>query len=234
MSNQLTKVDLGETAKGPEMQLVDASQSISDGTMTIPPLPPVKMEWLLRMEHGAGLDVSLVTAPTHAGTHVDAPSHAIPGAATIDEVPLDRFIRPASIVEVHTDSDGEITGDQLHVACGKEIQPGDGLIIATGFGKLFGTEKYLDHPALGLSAVDWILDRGVSIIGVDLITVDAAVRRRPEGFAYPIHRGLLGNDVLIIENLSDLRQHAGRCRLHALPLNYAGRDGAPARVVLEV
>jgi len=216
------------------MPLIDASQPLRDGTMTIPPLPPVKMEWLLRMEHGAGLDVSLVTAPTHAGTHVDAPSHAIPGALTIDEVPLDRFIRPALIAPVSVEHSGEITAEHLHAACGDAIGPGDGLVIATGFGQKFGTEDYLDHPALAMSAVDWILDRGVSIIGVDLITVDAAVKRRPEGFAYPIHRGLLGNDVLIIENLADVRQHAGRCRLHALPLNYAGRDGAPARVVLEV
>jgi len=215
-------------------RLVDASQALADGTMTIPPLPPVSMEWLLKMEHGAKLDVTLVTAPTHAGTHIDAPSHAIPGARTIDEIELDRFIRPASVVALDLPNDGEISARQLHEACDSDIDRGDALVISTGFGRLFGTMDYLDHPAIGLDAVDWILDRGISMVGLDLITVDVAVKRRSDGFDYPVHRALLGNEVLIIENMADVGRHAGRARIHALPLRYEGRDGAPARVVLEV
>ncbi|MGA1053570.1 MAG: cyclase family protein, partial [Ilumatobacteraceae bacterium] len=121
--------------------LIDASQALADGTMTIPPLPAVSMEWLLRMEHGAKLDVSLVTAPTHAGTHIDAPSHAIQGGRAIDEIELDRFLRPASIAAVEVESDGEVSARQLEAACGSDIERGDALIICTGFGSRFGTHE---------------------------------------------------------------------------------------------
>lgn len=214
---------------------IDASQPLRDGTPAIPPLPPVEMSWLLRMSDGAPLDVTLLTTATHAGTHIDAPSHAIPGGATIDQIPPHRFIRPCLIIHVDVDAGDEITADVLQAATGDDLEAGDALLISTGWGDRFGTEAYREHPALGVDAAEWIVESGVDIVGVDLLTVDVPVSRRAPGFDFPVHRTLLGNDVLIIENLISLHHHhLGRCRLHALPLPLVGRDAAQARVLVEV
>jgi kynurenine formamidase len=215
-------------------RFIDASQPLHDGTPAIPPLPPVEISWLLQMSAGAPLDVSLLTTATHAGTHVDAPSHAIPGGRTIDQIPPERFIRPCLVVKVEVSGDEEISADALRSATDGTLEVGDALIISTGWGELFGTDAYREHPAIGVDAAEWMVEVGVDMVGVDLITVDAPVSRRPAGFDFPVHRTLLGNDVLIIENLISLHQHhVGRARLHALPLPLAGRDAAQARVLIE-
>ena len=50
-----------------------------------------------------------------------------------------------------------------------------------------------------------------------------------------VHRRLLGNDVLIAENLTGLAAVAGhRLQVYALPIKVAQGDGAPARICAEV
>ena len=221
--------------KNPMTRFIDATQPLHDGTPAIHPLPPVKISWLLQMSAGAPLNVSLLTTATHAGTHVDAPSHAIPGGLTIDQIPPERFIRPCLVIDVNVSGDQEISADALRTATDGQLRVGDALIISTGWGELFGTDEYREHPAIGVDAAKWMVEEGVDMVGVDLITVDAPVSRRTAGFDFPVHRTLLGNDVLIIENLVSLRGlFTGRGRLHALPLPLAGRDAAQARVLIEV
>jgi kynurenine formamidase len=51
---------------------------------------------------------------------------------------------------------------------------------------------------------------------------------------YPIHKALLDNDVLLIENLVNLNAVVGkRFRLYALPVRLE-LDAAPARVLAEI
>jgi kynurenine formamidase len=70
---------------------------------------------------------------------------------------------------------------------------------------------------------------------VDAVTVDMPVAVRPPDFAYPIHRTLLGNNVLIVENLGDLSAVAGkRLKIYAFPLKIKGSDAGHVRVVAEV
>jgi len=50
------------------------------------PLPA--QQWLERLQAGEECDVSAWTIGAHAGTHLDAPSHFIPGGADVEGLKL--------------------------------------------------------------------------------------------------------------------------------------------------
>lgn len=213
--------------------LIDASHPIADGMPRIPALPEVRIDSVMSIREGKPLNVSLLHLATHAGTHIDAPCHAIDGAAAIDEVPLERFRGPGVVVPV--DRSG---GEQIPLADVERspvsVRPGDIVLFATGWDERFHDQSYHDHPYLSVEVAEWLVDRDVSMVGVDCITVDAPTGRRTDGFDYPVHRALLGAGIPIIENLRHLRRATGqRVTVTAFPLPIAGGDAGHARVVIE-
>jgi len=95
----------------------------------------------------------------------------------------------------------------------------------------FSTPEYHTHPYLSLEAARWLLDRRVKMVGVDFFSADLPVLRRPKGFDWPVHHLLLGNGVLIAENLANLTALQGRrLTIGAFLLKIKGGDGAPARI----
>jgi kynurenine formamidase len=214
--------------------LVDATQALFHGMPRAHTLPEVEITPLHRLEEGSGVETSVLRMPSHAGTHVDAPSHVIRGGRTIDEIPLDRFTGPAVVVSVDRGPGEEITVDDV-VDGGPEVRVGDMVFLHTGWGAKFGTPEYYDHPYLSPELADWLVDRGVTLLGCDFATPDLAIPRRSEGFGFPVHHRLLGSDVLIAENLAPLGAAAGRrVTAYAFPLIVRGGDSGHARIVLEV
>ena len=61
----------------------------------------------------------------------------------------------------------------------------------------------------GQYAAEWMVQKGIKLFGIDCITVDLPTPLRPKGFDFPVHRTLLGNDVLIAENVTNLRSILG-------------------------
>ena len=57
----------------------------------------------------------------------------------------------------------------------------------------------------------------------------------PKGFDFPVHRTLLGNNVLIAENVTNLGSIIGKhTRIMALPLRIKGSDAGHARIIAEI
>lgn len=78
--------------------------------------------------------------------------------------------------------------------------------------------------------IDALLDKGVSIIGVDC----AGVRRGKEHT--PKDQYCADQGVFIIENLCNLQkviESGGTCLINTYPMNYADMTGLPCRVVAE-
>lgn len=217
------------------MRLVDLSQPYRDGMFSQKLFPPVRVERCIRHED-RGVNVTCVSAAVHAGTHIDAPCHFIPGGQGIDEIDLERVSGPAVCLEVGCGADEAITRADLE-ACGPHPDPGDLVFIRTGWDVHFAGDHdaYHHHPYLSVEAASWLLQRGVKMVALDVATPDMpeAVRRR--GFDWPVHRLLLGAGVLVAEHLAHLELVAGRrFRAFALPIPIVGSDGAPARIVAEL
>src|SRR2546423_9612334 len=81
------------------MRLIDLSQPVYDGSPNCPVHPTVKSE-VLRDHPTHGWRVEVLTLSNHTGSHVDAPLHKIAGGASIDEIPLERFVGPACIAHL--------------------------------------------------------------------------------------------------------------------------------------
>jgi arylformamidase len=73
----------------------------------------------------------------------------------------------------------------------------------------------------------WLVEQDVPLVGVDYLSVD-----RYDSPDQPAHYALLGNGVLVVENLDLSSVEPGRYEMVALPLKIAGCEGSPARVVI--
>ena len=99
-----------------------------------------------------------------------------------------------------------ITEDDLKQALAKEkmtLQPGDAVIINTGWGKLMGKDnvRYAKTlPGIGIAAGRWLVTQQPMLIGADNCCVE--VRPSEPGNSLPIHSMMLiENGILLLENL---------------------------------
>jgi arylformamidase len=171
---------------------------------------------------GEAAQVSLLTVGTHCGTHVDAPSHFIPGAGGVETLPLDALLGRCRVVE--TNASPLIQASDLEVAA-----TGAGrVLLKTVSGSLWDDPTFRrDFVALAPAAADWLVSQGVLLVGIDYLSVDPY-----DADPATVHLRLLGAGIVVLEGLDLRRVPAGEYDLAALPLKIDGADGAPARVVL--
>src|SRR6266511_3327410 len=91
------------------MEMVDLSRIIYDGMPKIPILPDVHVQKFLSLDKGHPLNVTELSLPCHAGTHVDAPIHIVPKGKSIEELPLDAFVGPGAVIPVNKKGGEEVT-----------------------------------------------------------------------------------------------------------------------------
>lgn len=214
------------------MTLIDLSRMIYAGMPKIPILPEVEFHPLMRIADGAPLNISELKMATHIGTHVDAPWHFVEQGRTIDQIPLDQLCGTASVVSVTRGPGEAIPASDFEDF---DVRAGDIVLLHTGWDAKFESPDYLTHPYLSDGAAQWLVDKRVKLIGMDLITPDMPPGMRPPGFTYPVHHILLENDVLIAENLANMGELVGRrVQAYLFPLKIRDSDAGQTRAVAEV
>ena len=172
--------------------------------------------------------------PAHGGTHIDAANHFFPGAKSIDQYPPNHFIGPGVVLDLRREGAVPITVEDLNRSLNL-VKEGDIALLCFGYGRRFTDDIYHEHPYLSVEAAEWLVAKGVRIVGVDVTTPDLPGTHRPEGFGFPVHRALLCNGVLIIENLgAKLELFAGRrVEVIAMPLPIKDSDASPISVLVK-
>lgn len=166
---------------------------------------------------------------SHAGTHMDAPTHFGAGPGTIDRIPLEHCIGPAHVARIRGLEPRAIITVAHLGSLAEGFPPGESLLLDTGWSAhLDDSFLYRDClPRVSEELARWCVDRGVRILGVEPPSV-ADVSNLKE--VTRIHRILLGGDVTIVEGLSGLgRIESARVLFGALPLPIEGGDGCPCR-----
>lgn len=129
---------------------------------------------------GLGLSLELVRVASHAGTHVDAPSHYGPlcegrPARNIDELPLEWFFGEGLVIDC-SDGEGPIDAPELEqrlAALDRPVRPHDIVLLATGADRAWGTAAYFtDFRGVTREATRSLVERGVKVIGVDSFGFD--------------------------------------------------------------
>lgn len=177
------------------------------------------------------LNVTRMDTIVHMGTHVDSPRHFFLDGPAMEAIPLERLVGQGVILRIDKAAYGVIEpADLERVEPG--VQPGDIVAIDTGWSGKWGSDDWDHQPCLSVEAACWLLDRRVKLLAVDTPTPDIPVDRRPQDFTWPVHRMLLGNGILIAEQLANLRGLAGqRVEFLFAPLPIRDSDGSPARVL---
>lgn len=168
-----------------------------------------------------GYEDHYISMGTHVGTHVDAPAHMVAGGKSLNKIPVDRFIGRGRCIKVENKT------FDLETVKSAGIEAGDIVLFHTGMSDDYhGHDYFNNYPELPEEIAKFLVDAKVKMVGFDMCS--------PDHEPYPIHRILLGGEVLIIENLTNLDQLEGKnFKVFALPINLE-IDGAPARVVAEL
>jgi kynurenine formamidase len=205
---------------------VDLSQPIETEMPTYPGDPPVAVRRHATHDED-GVRVDALECSSHTGTHVDAPAHTEPDGRTLETYPLERFAFDAVRVDCR-----DLGAREPIPAARVPDADADLVAFRTGWDAHWGTDRYRDHPYLAPAAAETCADRGfdvaVDALNPDPTPTDAAGADEPDGT--PAHHALLGDDRLILENLTNLGTVDERFELRAYPLALAG-DGAPVRAV---
>ena len=212
------------------MLLIDLSHPLTDDTPPFPGDPAVAIKVLQSTdqtgpEERQSLNCAQITLPIHCATHIDAPFHFYADRATIDQIPLVDCAGPAYKIDLYNRPIIDAIDLAPHrdtIACHPH------LILNTDWYKRWEQPGFFsEHPVLTAAAAQLIVNCGVRLVGVDIPSVD-----RPP---HPAHLVLLGNDVLIVENLTNLGALGDNSfDFSAIPLAIAGRDGSPVRAFARI
>jgi arylformamidase len=207
------------------MRIYDISVGIRGDMPVWPGDSPVELERVASIAWGANSNISRLACGVHIGTHIDAPLHFIDGAPAIEALPLKVLTGSATVV--HLPRAQVLDGPTLAKA---KIPPRTRrLLFRTRNSRYWARGERTfreDFVGIDASGAEWLVRRGVQLVGVDYLSV------APFGKSRPTHEILLGAGVVVVEGLDLSRVPAGRYTLCCLPIKLVGSDGAPARAIL--
>lgn len=199
------------------MEYIDLTHTFTNNMPVYPGDPTPELSQIASLDKEGYTDFQIRTG-MHVGTHIDAPLHMLKDGAKLSEVPVEKFFGHGHLIQA---KDGQIDETLLP----NNISKGDIVIINSGFSQHYREAKYYqDYPEMTEGFARKIVELGVSIVGMDTPSPD----RDP----FIIHKLLLSNNVLIIENLTNLDQliDVKEFDIWALPPKF-DLEAAPVRVI---
>ena len=209
--------------------LYDITRTIGLDTLTYPGDTPPRLERTDSLERGGVFNATHLHLSAHCGTHLDSPAHFITGGKTIDELPPERFMLDALVVDA-----GDARVITAELVEGLEFKPGDAVLFKTANARL-PRDHYSDgYVYFDGAAARALAAKGAGLVGIDYLSVDAPAPAGAQGAAaFPAHFALLGAGALLMED-ADLRAvPPGRYKLYCFPLRLNATEASPVRAVLE-
>ena len=230
------------------MRLVDLTHPFDSRTIYWPTARRFSLEPVAHgmTEGGYWYAANDFCAAEHGGTHLDAPIHFAKDRWTADEVPLDRLVGAAVVVDItekaNRDRDALLTRDDLRAFERRAGRIPDGAIVLVRSGwdrywddparylgtAVAGDTTHLHFPGVASDAAAWLTtSRRVHAIGIDTASIDHGPSRD-----FKAHRVLTNANVPIFENLAGLAALPPTGTVFiGLPMKIGGGSGGPLRAV---
>lgn len=209
------------------MKLIDLTHPMRDGQPGFPGDPVLKTEPHHTIEKNR-CNVTRLEMGSHQGTHLDALHHFIPGGKKIDEMPLDWFFGPASLLRIPKPARADIGVDDF-APFRNLLVPGARILYETGWHRRYGAPEYFtDFPSLTQEAAAYLAQCGIRMLGMDTPT--------PGRDYYEVHHLLQQKpaEIVIVESLANLHLLPSFFIFIGFPLRLEGGDGSPIRAVAQV
>ena len=234
----------------PRGQIVDLSHAYDAQAIFWPTAEPFRLEKVADGVTPAGYYYAANNFFTseHGGTHLDAPVHFAQGHQTVDQIPIERLIGEACVIDVteaaNANPDYQVrSADLLRWEQSHGPLPSGAIVlIRTGFStrwpdaaRYLGTAERgegavakLHFPGLHEDAATWLIaNRSIKAVGIDTASIDSG-----QSALFDVHRSLYARDIPAFENLTDLDRLPPRgATIIALPMKIRGGSGAPLRAI---
>jgi len=158
-----------------------------------------------------GYYINRLVMVEHTSTHMDAPCHFVDGVWCVDEVPPERLISRAVVMDVSwaiSNPNDTISAEEVRRwerEANIRISPGDIVLTYTGWGDYWGLygswDEYMDvtgggFPGFAEDAAQIFVSRGVYGVGIDTLSIDPA-----PSTIFPFHKRVLGENIYGLENV---------------------------------
>lgn len=208
-------------------RIIDLTRNIDVNTKVFPGSPtPSVLTW--SKINVQGYDSEVVFLSTHTSTHMDAPSHFIAGAPSIEMIDVSRFVCNAALIRTPTKGPNEaIIVDDL-VNSNVDIVAGETLVFSTGWEEKISEEDYFSRcPGLAVEAAEYLVKKKINAVAIDSPSIDPGYDN-----SFPCHKILLSRDILIVENLCNLSKiMSPKFTMIVAPLKFSGATGSPIRAI---
>lgn len=235
---------------GAGAEWIDMSYAYDENTIFWPTAQPFELEVVSAgiSEGGYYYAANNFCLAEHGGTHFDAPIHFAEGSQTVEQVPLQRLIGAAVVVDVSAaaaaDPDYQVSVADLEAWESEHGEiPADAiLLLHTGWGARWpDKERYLGttlsgpeavpqlhFPGLHPEAARWLVEnRRIDALGIDTPSIDHG-----QSTTFDSHRILYPENIPAFENVAALdRLPPTGAYVIALPMKIAGGSGGPLRMV---
>lgn len=242
-----------DAVASPKVRYVDLTHDLSSESVFWPTGPAFRLDKVADgvTDQGYYYASNNYSGSEHGGTHIDAPVHFAQGKWTVDQIPLDRLIGSAIVLDVSAASaanaDYQVSvadftaWEQAH----GQIEPDSIVLIRTDFAKRWpnaqtylgtaergeGAVPKLHFPGLHPDAAKWLAEtRRVKAVGLDTASIDFG-----QSTLYESHQTLYRQNIPAFENLTALDQLPPRgAVVYALPIKIKGGSGGPLRAIAVV
>jgi arylformamidase len=208
--------------KNKSVNIIDISWPISLVTTSYKNLNPVIIETIKQFD-AHQVRATMLHIHSHTGTHIDAPSHFLRDGSTIDQIPLDTFIGPCTVLDLTAVSDC-ITREHLEPF---SIHAGDIILLKTTNSFINPIAPFQPHFIyLTQSGAQYLAQCKVKAVGIDYLGIE---RNQPD---HATHIILMKANSGILEGLRLASVQAGHYTLIALGIYTIGLEATPARAIL--
>lgn len=212
------------------MRLIDLSHTIDEGMITYKGLPaPIVCDFLShadsRRVYAAGTEFAInkIEMVGNTGTYIDSPFHRYPDGIDLADLALETVANLPGLVVRAASRDGRAIDRDAFA--GLDVR-GKAILVHTGWDAHWRTDAYFEgHPYLTEAAALFLRDGGATLVGIDSLNIDDT-----DDLSRPVHTALLGDEVLIVEHLTELDQLPDEgARFFAVPVKVRGMGTFPVR-----